>query len=111
SERRGSGRGAVFAEGAHGRRRRRFCLVERRFQALDFVSSNLMSVMGTPFDRVECPTATLGIGNIVVIDPSPRFMRPYDAGVRDGDPVTLLIEEGNDFELVEATAQNCSAQH
>jgi Collagen triple helix repeat (20 copies) len=69
-----------------------------------------MTVMGTPFDRVECPTATLGTGNVVVTDPSPRFMRPYDAGIRDGDPVTLLLEEGNDFELVEATARNCTAQ-
>jgi hypothetical protein len=69
-----------------------------------------MTVMGTPFDRVECPTATLGTGNVVVTDPSPRFMRPYDAGIRDGDSVTLLIEEGNDFELVEATARNCTAQ-
>jgi hypothetical protein len=72
---------------------------------------NLMaSVMGTPFDRVQCPTATLGIGTVAVTDPDPRYMRPYDAGVRDGDPVTLLLEEGNDFELVEATAQNCTAQ-
>jgi hypothetical protein len=67
-------------------------------------------MMGRPFDRVECTTATLGIGVVVVTDPDPRFMRPYDAGVRDGDPVTLLLEEGNDFELVEATARNCSAQ-
>jgi hypothetical protein len=67
-------------------------------------------VMGTPFDRVECPTATLGIGTVVVTGPSPGFMRPYDAGVRDGDPVTLLLEEGNDFELAEATTRNCSAQ-
>ena len=67
-------------------------------------------VLGTPFDRVECPTATLGIGPVKVTDPNPRYMRPYDAGVRDGDPVTLLLEEGSDFELVEATARNCSAQ-
>ena len=67
-------------------------------------------MMGTPFDRVECMTATLGTGVVVVTNPNPRFMRPYDAGVRDGDPVTLLIEEGNDFELVEAIARNCSAQ-
>ena len=69
-----------------------------------------MTVMGTPFDRVDCPTATIGTGNVVVTDPSPRYMRPYDAGVRDGDPITLIIEEGNDFELVEATALNCTAQ-
>src|SRR5262245_56044240 len=69
-----------------------------------------MAVMGTPFDRVECPTATLGTGNVVVTDPSPRYMRPYDAGVRNGDPVTLLLEEDDDFELVEATATNCTAQ-
>ena len=69
-----------------------------------------MTVMGTPFDRVECATATLGTGNVVVTAPSPRYMRPYDAGVRDGDPITLIIEEGNDFELVEATARNCTPQ-
>jgi hypothetical protein len=69
-----------------------------------------MTVMGTPFDRVECTTATLGTGNIVVTDPSPRYMRPYDAGVRDGDPVTLIIEEGNDFELAEVTVRNCTPQ-
>jgi hypothetical protein len=67
-------------------------------------------MMGTPFDRVECMTATLGTGVVAVTNPNPRFMRPYDAGVRDGDPVTLLIEEGNDFELTEATTRNCSAQ-
>lgn len=70
----------------------------------------MAQVMGTPFDRVQCPTATRGTGNVVVTDPSPRYMRPYDAGVRDGDPVTLLLEEGSDFELVEATAQNCTPQ-
>jgi len=69
-----------------------------------------MTVMGTPFDRVQCPTATLGTGNVVVTDPDPRYMRPYDAGVRDGDPVTLLLEEGSDFELSEATVRNCTAQ-
>lgn len=69
-----------------------------------------MAVMGTPFDRIECPTATQGTGNVVVTNPNPRYMRPYDAGVRDGDPVTLLLEEGDDFELVEATAHNCTAQ-
>src|SRR5262245_27945697 len=69
-----------------------------------------MAVMGTPFDRVECPTATQGTGNVVVTNANPRYMRPYDAGVRDGDPVTLLIEEGGDFEIVEATAHNCTAQ-
>lgn len=67
-------------------------------------------VMGTPFDRVQCPTATLGLGTVAVTDPDPRYMRPYDAGVRDGDPVTLLLEEGDNFELVEATARNCTAQ-
>ena len=69
-----------------------------------------MAVMGSPFDRIECPTATLGTGNVVLVDPNPRYMRPYDAGVRDGDQVTLLLEEGDNFELVEATAQNCTAQ-
>lgn len=69
-----------------------------------------MTVMGTPFDRVQCPTATLGTGNIVVTVPDPRYMRPYDAGIRDGDPVTLILEEGDNFELVEATARNCTAQ-
>jgi Collagen triple helix repeat (20 copies) len=69
-----------------------------------------MTVMGTPFDRVQCPTATLGTGNVVVTAPDPRYMRPYDAGIRDGDPVTLLLEEEDDFELVEATARNCTAQ-
>src|SRR4029077_12535072 len=69
-----------------------------------------MAVMGTPFDRVVCQTATLGTGNVVVTDPDPRYMRPYDAGVRDGDPVTLLLEEGSDFELSEATVRNCTAQ-
>ena len=29
-------------------------------------------VMGTPFDRIECPTATLGIGPVKVTDPNPR---------------------------------------
>jgi hypothetical protein len=67
-------------------------------------------VMGTPFDRVQCPTATLGTGNIVVTAPDPRYMRPYDAGIRDGDPVTLILEEGDNFELVEATARNCTPQ-
>jgi hypothetical protein len=42
-----------------------------------------------------------GTGNVVVTDPSLRYMRPYDAGVRDGDEVTLL-EEGDSFELAEA---------
>lgn len=69
-----------------------------------------MTVMGTPFDRVVCPTATLGTGNVVVTDPTPSYMRPYDAGIRDGHPVTLLLEEGDNFELVEATALNCTAQ-
>lgn len=69
-----------------------------------------MAVMGTPFDRVQCSTASLGIGTVAVTDPDPRYMRPHDAGVRDGDPVTLLLEEGDDFELAEATARNCTAQ-
>jgi hypothetical protein len=70
----------------------------------------MTAVMGTPFDRVACPTATLGTGNVVVTDPIASYMRPYDAGVRDGNPVTLLLEEGDNFELVEATARNCTAQ-
>ena len=78
--------------------------------AARFREGHLMTVMGTPFDRIECATATLGTGNVVVTAPSPRYMRPYDAGVRDGDPITLIIEEGNDFELVEATARNCTPQ-
>jgi hypothetical protein len=53
------------------------------------------------YDRVRVLTATIGTGSLTPGGAASSAWQTFaEAGVPDGAPVTVLIEDGTDFELV-----------
>lgn len=62
-----------------------------------------MSVIGTLTDLIKFTTATTGTGTLTVGTASAGFFTPAEVSLANGAKVTLLIKDGDDVELVEAT--------
>lgn len=59
--------------------------------------------MASVADRVQVETATTGTGTITLGSPVDGWFDFSEGGIADGDVVTCVIVDGNDFEVVTGT--------